>query len=191
MFDHFFLLHDFEVDIEQLSPLGSTGSDDFTWYGSGWAFLRWAIDHTGGSESDFLRQLTQSQQRGVNNIETRTGRAFADLISDWTLTLALDDRSGFTAPRPELTMPSWNLPDIFQGLASDFPASQGGFQAVPLSIRNVAYGTFNVTVDRVQGGSMSVFEVSGSLAGRQLLEFKSTSGGTLAPALRVTFVRVQ
>ncbi|MGH7467097.1 MAG: Ig-like domain-containing protein [Longimicrobiales bacterium] len=191
MFDHFFLLHDFEVENERLSPLGSTGGDDFTWYGSGWAFLRWALDHTGGNESTFLRDLTQSTLRGVENLQARTGRSFADLITDWTLMLALDDRSGFTAPRPQLTMPGWNLPDIFAGLSNDFPPAQGGFQAAPLALRNLSYGTFSVNVDRVQGGSMSVFEVSGSLAGRQLLEFKSSAGGTLPAALRVTVVRLQ
>jgi hypothetical protein len=191
MFDHFFLLHDFQVDIERLSPLGSTGTDDFTWYGSGWAFLRWAIDHAGGMESTFLRDLTQSTTRGVDNLTARTGRNFADLITDWTLMLALDDRSGFTPPRSQLTMPSWNLPNIFQGLSSDFPASQGGFQTTPLALRSLNYGSFNINVDRVQGGSMSVFELSGPQVGRQLLEFKGSAGGSLPAALRVTVVRLQ
>ncbi|HSL72557.1 MAG TPA: Ig-like domain-containing protein, partial [Longimicrobiales bacterium] len=58
MFDHFFLLHDFLGGIETLSPLGSTSSDDFTWYGSGWSLLRHAIDHSSLSETAFLLALT-------------------------------------------------------------------------------------------------------------------------------------
>lgn len=192
MFDHFLLLHDYEVDIEKLSPLGQVGSDDFTWYGSGWAFLRWAIDQASGSESAFLTDITQEPvSRGIDNMVARTGRSFADLITDFTLSLALDDRAGFTAPRPQLTMPSWNVPDIFLGLSTDFPASSGGFFATPMVQHTVTFGSFNVNIDRLQGGSMAVFELSGAQAGRQLLEFKGAVGGALPPALRVTIVRLQ
>jgi hypothetical protein len=188
MLDHFALLHDFELDIENFSPLGRATSDDFTFYGSGWALLRWAIDHSSQSESAFLRALTSDfTNHGVANLQARTGRTFPDMLVDWTLTLALDDRSGFTPPRTQLTMPGWNLPDIFAGLARELQ----GFETIPLRRRMVSFGDFNVSVPVLRGGTASIFELSGTQAGKQLLELRNSTGGAVSSSLRFSIIRVE
>ncbi len=185
MLDHFGFLYEYEQDIERRTPLGQTASDDFTWYGSAWLLLRYAIDHSTLTEAAFLRTLTQDVAiHGVQNLEARAGRSFADLITDWTLTLALDDRAGFVPPRPELTLPSWNLSDMFAGLFADF--GDQGIVANPMAVHNVLFGNFSVNVPQLRGGSMAIFELSGGQAGRQLLELKTTT----AANLRLTVVRI-
>lgn len=193
MFDHFFLLHDFETEIEIRSALGPTSTDDQTYYGSGWAFLRWAVDHYGTTESAFLRALTTSTARGVANLSALTGRPIEEMLTDFGLSLALDDRTGFTATRPQHTMPSWNVPDMFNGLATDFPSQCNGpcFLAAPLAKRTIAFGDFSVAVPGVRGGTLAVFELSGTQVGKQLVELSSSSGGVPASNLRFSIVRVE
>ena len=194
MFDHMLLLHDYEWEVEIRSPLGPTASDDFTYYGSGWAFLRWAIDHYGTSESAFLRALTSEPSlRGTSNLAARTGQTAASLLTDFTLALALDDRAGFSTTRTQHTMPSWNLPNIFNGMATDFGTQCNGpcFLASPLASRPVVYGDFNVAVPVLRGGSVAVFELSGTQVGKQLVELSATGGGTPNGNLRFSIVRVE
>ena len=189
LFDHFFLLHDYESEIEIRSPLGPTASDDFTYYGSGWAFLRWAIDHYSTSESAFLRALTtETSLRGSANLAARAGRPIEEMIADFSMALALDDRAGFSNMRPQHTMPSWNVPDIFTSLETDFP---GSFAGSPLAKRNVSYGDFNIAVNTLRGGSSAVFELSGNQTGKQLLELRGSTGGAPATNLRIAIVRVE
>jgi hypothetical protein len=98
--------------------------------------------------------------------------------------LALDDRAGFTPARPELTLPSWNMSDMFAGLFRDF--GNQGIVANPMAVRNVLFGNFSVNVSQLRGGTMSIFELTGAQAGRQLLELRTTSPSNL----RFTVVRV-
>ena len=185
MFDHFGFLYEYQLEIERRTPLGQTDSDDFSWYGSSWSLLRHAIDHSGVAEDVFLKTLTQEVSiHGVQNLQARSGIAFPDLVTDWTLTLALDDRPGFTASRPQLTQPSWNLNNIFAGLFADF-GNQGILQN-PMAVRNVPFGNFAVNVAALRGGTMAVFEITGTQSGRQMLELRTTTPGNL----RLTFVRL-
>ncbi|HSL69460.1 MAG TPA: hypothetical protein VK864_04420, partial [Longimicrobiales bacterium] len=114
-------------------------------------------------------------------------------VTDWGLALALDDRAGFTPARPQVTMPSWNIPDIYTNLAADFSnqCNGGCFLAEPLAVRDLTYGSFTSTVNQLRGGSVSVFELSGAQTGRQVLEMRSLSGGAPPASLRLTIVRVQ
>jgi hypothetical protein len=73
--------------------------------GAGWLFLRWLADQYG----DFIfRELTQSAERGVENIEARTGEPFFRLFADWAISLWADD-----VPLPGLSgryqIPKWRL----------------------------------------------------------------------------------
>jgi len=193
MADHFIFFHDYLVSNEQRSPFGSTSSGDATFYGSGWAFLRWITDHySNGDEAAFLRGLTQSTFRGGANVESRTGKLLADLLADWAVAMATDDRTGFTPARIQHTIPGWNIPDIFSGLAIDGQQLCGGcFAADPLARRNVTFGTFSGSVGALRGGSSAVFEVSGAAAARQVLELRGPGGGTPSSNLRLSIVRIE
>lgn len=192
MFDHFILLYDYESNNEGLSPLGAAGSGDFTFYGSGWNFLRWVIDTYGTSESSFLSAMVRDfNNPGVSNIEARTGRTFADLVSDWSVALVMDDYPGFTPANAKHQIVSWKVPDIFAGMSADF-SNQGFFtRPIPLRPRAATFGKFAVDVSSVRGGSMAVFEVTGTQSGGQMFEFNGTAGTTFPSDMRVNIIRVQ
>ena len=96
------------------SPLGPTTAGDVTFYGSAWAFTRWALDQQGAEESAVFTALTTSGQSGLANLEARVQRPWEELLPEWALTMMVDD-AGVPAPA-RLTFPSWNLRSQFRGL---------------------------------------------------------------------------
>jgi hypothetical protein len=192
MFDHFILLYDYHSNVEGLSPLGSTATSDFTFYGSGWNFLRWVVDTYGASESAFLKDLVNDfSHAGVVNIETRTGRTFADLVSDWSVALVTDDYPGFTPANAKHQLVSWNTRDIFAGMSTDFSSQNFFTDPTPLKTRAASFGKFAVDVGSVRGGSMAVFEVTGTQSGGQMFEFNGAAGTSFPNDMRVNIIRVQ
>ena len=192
MFDHFILLYNYESNIEAFSPLGPATAADATFYGSGWNFLRWVIDTYGGAESSFLTDMTRETTRpGVQNVEARTGRTFADLVNDWAIALVMDDYPGFAPANPKHLIASWNVPDIFAGMSADF--SERGFftAAVPLSSHPATLGRFAIDVASVRGGSMAVFAVNGTQTNTQLFEVQGLAGTSFPADMRVNIIRVQ
>lgn len=189
MFNAFAWLYQYVSDPESLSLVGSAGSGDVTFYGSGWAFLRWAIDTYGTTEPAFLTAMTRAISHfGVANIENITGKSFQQLLSEFSLALALDDYPGFTGADAKYSFPSWNL-HIFAGMSADFPKTFTN--PAPLKVRSNGFGKFSVDVSGVRGGGFSVLEVSGTRANKQLLEFKGVSGAAFPAEMRVNIVRVQ
>ena len=192
MFDHFILLYDYETNVENRSPIGPSVSGDFTFYGSGWSFLRWVIDTYAASESGFLTAMTMETARpGVQNVEARVGRTFADLVNDWAVALVMDDYPGFTPANPIHRVESWNVRDIFAGMSTDF-SNQGFFtNPVPLQLHPASFGRFAIDVTSVRGGSMAVFEVTGTQNGSQLFEVNGLAGASFPADMRVNIIRVQ
>jgi hypothetical protein len=198
MFDHFILLYDYQSNVENLSPVGASFLGDFTFYGSGWSFLRWVIDTYGGTESGFLNaMIRETTLPGVQNVEARAGRTFTDLVNDWAVALVMDDYPGFTPANPRHHLESWNTRDIFAGMNRDFgtppcPNTQCFFtNAVPLLVRPTSFGRFAIDVTAVRGGSMAVFEVTGTQTGSQLFEVNGLAGSTFPADMRVNIIRVQ
>jgi hypothetical protein len=190
MFNAFAWLYRYHSDPESFSLVGSTGPGDVTFYGSGWAFLRWAIDTYATSEPAFLTAMTRDVSHwGVGNIETLTGKPFHQLLGEFSLALALDDYPGFTPLDARYSFPSWNLRSIFAGMSADFPNSLPN--PAPLKVRSNGFGKFNVDVTGVRGGGFSVLQLSGTQANTQLLEFKGANGTAFPAEMRVNIVRVQ
>jgi hypothetical protein len=190
MFNALLWLYQYLSATESRSLVGPAASQDVTFYGSGWAFLRWAIDTYATTEPAFLTAMTRDISHfGIANIETITGKPFPQLLSEYSLALALDDYPGFTPVEPKYSFPSWNLRNIFAGMNADFPSLFPN--PAPLSLRSTGFGKFSLDVSGVRGGGFSVLEVSGTQASRQLLEFKGVNGGALPTAMRVNIVRVQ
>jgi hypothetical protein len=190
MFHPFTYLYKYVTSPEALSLVGPAVPNDFTFYGSGWAFLRWVIDTYATSEPAFLTAMTHDISHwGIANVENLTGKSFAHLLSEFSLALALDDYPGFTPAEPKYSFPSWNLRSIFAGMNADFPGLFG--KPVPLNVRSYGFGKFSVEVSGVRGGGFSVLEVSGTQANKQLLEFKGVNGTAFPSNLRVNIVRVQ
>jgi hypothetical protein len=190
MFNAFAWLNKYFTDPESLSLVGSTGPGDVTFYGSGWAFLRWVIDTYATTESAFLTAMNGSVSHvGVANIENITGKSFQQLLSEFSLALALDDYPGFAPTDAKYSFPSWNLRSIFAGMSADFPNAFAN--PAPLKVRASGFGKFSYDVSGVRGGGFSVLQLSGTQANKQLLEFKGVSGTAFPAEMRVTIVRVQ
>ena len=96
------------------SPLGPTSAGDDSFYGSAWAFTRWALDQHGADESTLFTALTTGGQSGLANLEARLQRPWEELLPEWALAMMVDD-AGVPVPS-RLTFPSWNLRSQFRGL---------------------------------------------------------------------------
>ena len=190
MFNAFAWLNNYVSDPESLSLVGSTAPGDVTFYGGGWAFLRWVIDTYATSEPAFLTAMTRDISHwGVANIENLTGKSFQQLLSEFSLALVLDDYPGFTPSDARYSFPSWNLRNVFAGMSGDFQKSFAN--PAPLKVRTFGFGTFGLDVSGVHGGGFSVLQLSGYQAGKQLLEFKGLNGTAFPAELRVNVARVQ
>ena len=190
MFHPFSYLYTYFATPETHSLVGPAGAGDFTFYGSGWAFLRWVIDTYATNESAFLTAMTRDVSHwGVANIENLTGKSFPQLLSEFSLALALDDYPGFTPEEAKYSFPSWNLRSIFAGMNSDF---QNTFPlAAPLKVRSTAFGKFAVDVSGIRGGGFSILELAGTQANKQLLELKGLNGTAFPADMRMSIARVQ
>jgi hypothetical protein len=183
MYTHFALLNHYAAAVETRSPLGPATPADLTFYGSGWAFLRWVLDHHAADEAAFLRALTAGPLTGLASLHALTGADPAALLQDWSLALALDDRPGFTVADPRHTLPSWNLRDIFQRMSQELPLQFP--RPFPLAVRSVPGASFMVDLPALRGGTAALLEFRGA-GDRQLIHVSAT-----APAApRAVLVRI-
>ena len=172
MSNHFSFLSDYLQRFETKSIL--SGAEDSDIYGSAWLFTRWLLDTYGGSdEGAFLRRLVQSASlTGAANVEAVSGKPFSQLFAEFTLMLAADNVPNVTGPNVE---PSWNLPDIFEGLAEIGAAPQA-----PLALRQSTGGAISVSGRNVKGGSAVLIRIGPLAPGvTQLLDLKSTMSSPL------------
>ena len=192
IFDHFINLYDFVSDPEGHSMVGPVATGDFTFYGSGWIFLRWLIENYVPSESAFLKAMTaETVLPGIENIQARTGKTFQDLLSEFSLALTLDDYPSFTPKDAKYSIQSWNTRNIFAGMSADFSNQNFFTNPTPLRIRPGAFGKFAIDVGGVHGGGWTVMQISGTQSNKQLLEFKGVAGTVFPPEMRINVVRVQ
>jgi hypothetical protein len=190
MWKHFSMLHQYLRGVDTLSPLGASTNNDVTFYASGWSLVRWAADQYATSEGAWLKALVKGgAQTGLANLAQRTGRSAGELLADWALANAVDDLPGFTAARTQLSFPSWNVADVWSGLAGTYP---GAFSAAPLRARAMSFGAFALPVQQLRAFSSSYFSFEGAQVGGQLLELRGEGGAVTAPVgLRVAVVRVE
>lgn len=188
---HFLAVMDYYGNIEGLTPLGSANQDDFTYYGSGWLFVRWAIDQSSLAEPDFVKALiNETSLTGMDNITARTGRSFREMLADFSLAIAVDDHpQGVMPANAALAFPTWDVRDVMGGFNIDFPDSFP--DAFPLDQHQVSFGDFTVAVAALRGGTASLFRISGTMQGSQLLELLDASGGPAPNGLGIAVVRVQ
>jgi hypothetical protein len=189
MFNAFAFLHDWGTHHEQRTPLGPVSYSDATFYGSGWALLRWAVDHYATTEPAFLQALVQEPAlTGIANLAARTGRPADEMLQDWAAAMHLGNIPASAAQRPQTSFPSWNLGDIFAGMAQDFP---GSFTSRPVTARYMDAGAFQLPVQALPGGGAALFGVTAYGDGKQLLQFYDAFGGPPPLHLRVEIVRWQ
>jgi hypothetical protein len=199
MLPHLEGLWDFLDRPQARSPLGPVALGDFSYYGSAWAFVRWVLDHSGTAEQGFLTALTTSGLRGAGNLEAGAGRPWGDLVAEWSLALAVDDRPALVPENARLRFPSWDLPDLFAGLCgavgpcgAGAPGNPRFTRAAPLPVAPATAGNFALEFPRVVAGGFAAVELSGGTAlTRQLLHLRGYRGGALPATARFAILRVE
>jgi hypothetical protein len=189
MLRHFDALYSYLRAPASVSMLGPVSVQDFTYYASAWSVERWASDIFGPSESQFLRDWTLSASTGVLNLEARTGQPWEQSLGEWSLAMYSGSIPGFVPVNPHLRFPSWNLPDIWQGMHAGFPQLYPS--ASPVNPHFEAYGNFSVNVTSLPGGGFTIFDLSGPQLSRQLIQVQSPTGGDPPSTIRIAIVRIQ
>ncbi len=146
-------------------------------YGSSWSFARWVTDSYGGAdEGVFLRSLVQQQNdRGINNLQLRTGKTWSEMLGYWSLASASDDYPGGTINDPRARLQSWNTRNILATMSASLRYSDGtqAFpKAWPINMRAVSFGTFPSAIRNVfslPGGGFAAWEISGTQTTPQVL----------------------
>lgn len=190
-------LWDFLSASASRSPLGPVTDGDFSYYGSGWSLLRWAMDHSGTPEATFTQQLTVSAQSGVANLEARSGRTWEQMLGRWSLALATDGRAESSIADPTLRFPSWNLSSIFAGLCGDLGpcgtemATDARYsRAHPLQAVSPV-GNFVLSVSELVPAGFQLVRVSSSAAGTRRFISLNAANGALPPSTaRLAILRV-
>lgn len=187
MMKHMGGLYDYLLGGGSLTPLGSTGTGDSSFYGSGWSLVRWAIDNSSMSEAAFLRALVQDASvSGIANLEARAGRPWGEILPAWSLSLATAG-TGTSLPAAGVAFPSWNLANMFTQMSADFPNSFG--RAVP-AFTPVGSGAFLREPASLRGGSAAVFQLSQS-AQTRTIQLRGQGGNLLAETVGVAIVRTK
>jgi uncharacterized protein YjdB len=191
MFNAFAFLYDYVTQLDRRTPLGPTSYDDATFYGSGWSFLRWAVDQSNTTESDFLKQLVQEPAlTGVANLEARAQRPFSEMLPEWADAL-YHDSWALPPTRPTWSMPSWKLDDIFAGMRQDFPSDFP--DAYPVRGREWTLGSpFEWKPVTLAPGGWALLTGNGiPHDAPQLVKILSGGDGPLPPSLHVQIIRVR
>ena len=197
---HFQFLYQHYNSSESRSFINNT---DAVIYGSAWSFARWVTDnYDGGNETAFMRSLVQQKNdRGLLNVERRTGKSFAELLGLWSMASLADNYPGGTISDTRLRLASWNTRDVFAGMSANlvFRNADGtttpAFPRVwPLNVRTPLFGNFPDVVRDVSnlpGGGFVAWDISGTQTFPQVLAIRSFSGGQPEPNIGMTVLRVQ
>ena len=195
---HFGFLYDHYESLETKSILDdSFGGSDPVIYGSSWSFIRYVTDTYGQSEPAFLSSLVQVQNdHGVNNVVSRSGKPFSELLGMFSLASTADNYPGATITDPRAKLPSWNSRDLFENMSANLTSS--GVPAYPLpwplAVRKVSFGNFTTSqseVAQLRGGGFAAWELTGTQSGPQALAIRSVTGEAAPPLIGMTIVRIQ
>jgi len=134
--------------------------------GAAWAFLRYASDRVGGTESAFWSALVNGTGTGKANLQAAFGADPNLWLRDFVVANYVDDAVAGIAP--EHQHPSWNYRSVFGGL--------GGF---PLGTRPLTNGTpLVLSYSRGGGAAYARFSVPAN----GTATFSIQSGGATPPS---------
>jgi hypothetical protein len=195
---HFSFLYDHYNALESKSILDNPdGPIDPVIYGSSWSFARWVTDVFGTNEGTFLRSLVQvKNDHGTDNIASKSGHPFSELLGLWSLASLADNYPGATINDSRLRLPSWNSRDLFAEMSRNI--TSGGAPAFPrpwpLNVRSINFGNFPSGVAQVNllpGGGFAAWDVSGTQSAPQVLAIRDPTGALPPPGIGLAIVRVQ
>jgi len=159
-------------------------------YGGSWNFVRYTVDQYSPVEADMLQAITQTTTVfGTANLALRAGVPWSTLVTRWNAAIALA-QYGTTPADPLLTIPSWDMKGIYNGLNADW--SSAFTTPYPLLVNSVPFTGFQWSTT-VQGGGAALTRVNGAQASPLLLSFLAPNG-TIPLAgnpLRLGIFRIQ
>jgi hypothetical protein len=144
-------------DPETQSPYDSTSADanDLATRGAVWAFLRYAADRRGGTESELWRSLVDGSTTGFANLQRALGTDPRPWVRDWTVSVFTDD---VVAAEARYQQPSWRFRSFFTSFPLRTRRLTGpGSQLVSLKSGSGAFFRFGVA----PGGVASVAGTTG------------------------------
>jgi hypothetical protein len=148
-----------------------------------WSFLRWLSDQYGpafaGGEQGLQRALIDDPGVGYANITDVVGTPIGTLLAQWAATLYTDDRHQGLDPR--LSLPSWNLTDIFQRHFGD---------AGSLVARSRGFANFNEDFS-VRAASSAYLRVTAAAAPATAIRVRTPSDTPLPGFVQVFVVRLE
>ncbi|UCD25246.1 MAG: IPT/TIG domain-containing protein, partial [Gemmatimonadota bacterium] len=169
------------LDVGVDNPGPCVGGRDV--YGTPWSLLRWLSDQYGstypGGEPGLQQDIISNDSHtGFELLEVLLGVPMDSLLAQWAAMLYVDDRLG--GANPALTLTSWNLFDIFDGLIT----------ALHLQPDRVEFTNF-ANAASVRGGSSYYTIISGANRAATALEVAGDQGQTLPAAMQVWVVRLR
>jgi hypothetical protein len=163
--------------------------------GFGWLMLRWLGDQAGGDPRALFRSLAaggRNRDRGIQNVERASGRAWEDLLADFSASIAADD-AGVDELGDRYRILTWQFRDVFSALSQN-PAARSSFPVpFPLSATALGFETSALEFD-VGASTVRYFAlVSGLDSPALALSLTRPNGNTLNQAVRpqVTVVRTR
>lgn len=167
--------------------------------GFGWFLLRRLADQAGGDERAFFRSVVgggQNYGRGIANLERVTGREWANILADVSVSLALgagtledgtEDpaEEDLDAPEagpdeaPPLAAATWDATDVFRSLNQDADARSGLPTAIALRAEPLGFETRVLSLD-VGPSSVQYFSLASAPGAPGLSLSLETAGGTPA-----------
>lgn len=175
------------------SPYGDgSGQSGSVFYQTTWSLVRYAMDRYATTEAAFLTALIQSNSTGIANLSARAGVPIETILGGWGLALFADDYPGLAGASADIQYQTWNLRNIYGGLAAQ-PAWAARYPTpFPIAPQQLTFGGFVQRVTGVRGGAHMFFEISGTPGTKQLISIASTTGGGSAPGtLRIAITRLQ
>jgi len=187
IFNHFATLYTALTSPGAYSMFGRVADGDFNFYATSWSFVRYSLDRYATNEASFLRGITQSTTTsGLTSISAQTGgHSPTELLTNWSLAMYLDDLT----TNPDLSFPTWNTHDIYQGMKTDFSTTYT--LPFPLVPQPVASASFQVDNAGIHGGSFALYQVPSTTSSSTTLRIAGPNGvGAASSLLRMTVVRV-
>ena len=138
------------------------GKDELPTRGAGWAFLRYAADRKGGSESQLWYNLVNSRNTGLVNLQNVLTPDPVNWMQDWTVAMYADDAvPGVNADR--FSQPSWNFRSVMPAISStrNFPLRTFVLGGATISMTLKAGGAGFVRFGVAPGGRADVRTTSG------------------------------
>jgi len=180
------------------------GTDNASNYGAGWTIARWAADQYASNEAAFIKSLiSEPALTGLNNLQAHTGQPVPLMLLYWNLATGVYGMPGYVAADPRITLPSFNLADIFRVAQSELVCgadrhrcglfTNSGLPVYPVEPINLAGGSISQTVTGVHGTGASFLLLTSTGTGIQALQLGTGSGALLSPssALRLGIIRVR